>query len=64
MFDWEMPKSDIILAWRSHATLRRQAGDEALFERIIAEISKYLAILPEKINVPYVTRIYFAQLTN
>ncbi len=64
MFDWEMPKSDIIVAWRSHATLRRQAGDEATFERIIAEISKYLANLPQKINVPYATRIYFAQLTN
>jgi SAM-dependent methyltransferase len=63
-FDWEMPKSDIIVAWRSHATLRRQAGEQAIFERIIAEISTYLAILPEKINVPYVTRIYFAQLTN
>jgi len=63
-FDWEMPKSDIIVAWRSHATLRRQAGDEATFERIIAEISKYLASLPQKINVPYATRIYFAQLTN
>src|ERR1700683_216737 len=62
MFDWEMPKSDIIVAWRSHATLRRQAGDEAVFERIIAEISKHLAAFPEKIKVPYVTRIYFAQL--
>ncbi len=62
MFDWEMPKADIIVAWRSHATLRRQAGDEAIFERIIAEISNYLAKLPEKINVPYATRIYFAQL--
>lgn len=64
MFDWEMPKSDIIAAWRSHATLRRQAADEATFERIIGEMSKYLANLPEKINVPYATRIYFAQSTN
>lgn len=63
MFDWEMPKSDIIVAWRSHATLRRQAGDEAVFARIIAKISEYLASLPDKITVPYVTRIYFAQLT-
>jgi ubiquinone/menaquinone biosynthesis C-methylase UbiE len=63
MFDWQMRTADIIVAWRSHATLRRQAGDEAIFERIIAEISKYLAVLPEKINVPYATRIYFAQLS-
>jgi ubiquinone/menaquinone biosynthesis C-methylase UbiE len=62
-FDWEMPKSDIIVAWRSHATLKRQAGSDAVFDRIIAEISKYLATLPETINVPYTTRIYFAQLT-
>jgi ubiquinone/menaquinone biosynthesis C-methylase UbiE len=62
-FDWEMSKSDIIVAWKSHATLKRQAGSDALFDRIIAEISKYLASVPEKINVPYTTRIYFAQLT-
>jgi ubiquinone/menaquinone biosynthesis C-methylase UbiE len=62
MFDWEMPTSDILVAWRSHATLRRQAGDEATFERIIGEISKYLTSLPQRINVPYATRIYFAQL--
>jgi len=62
-FNWEMPKADIIVAWRSHATLRRQAADEAIFDRIVAEISKYLAILPEKITVPYATRIYFAQLS-
>jgi len=61
-FAWDMTKSDIIIAWKSHATLRRQAGDELNFERIIAEISKYLASLPERITVPYVTRIYFAQL--
>lgn len=62
-FDWEMPKTDVIVAWKSHATLRRQAGSDAVFDRIIAEITKYLAGSPEKINVPYTTRIYFAQLT-
>jgi ubiquinone/menaquinone biosynthesis C-methylase UbiE len=62
-FEWEMPKSDIITAWKSHATLRRQAGEEVTFARIIAEISRYLATLPQSINVPYATRIYFAQLT-
>jgi ubiquinone/menaquinone biosynthesis C-methylase UbiE len=62
-FNWEMPKSDIIIAWKSHATLKRQAGSDAAFDRIIAKISQYLAGLPEKITVPYTTRIYFAQLT-
>jgi hypothetical protein len=61
-FVWEMPKSDIIVAWKSHATLRRQAGSDAVFDKIIAEISKYLAPMPEKIDVPYTTRIYYAQL--
>jgi ubiquinone/menaquinone biosynthesis C-methylase UbiE len=61
-FVWEMPKSDIIVAWKSHATLRRQAGSDAVFDKIIAGISKYLAPMPEKIDVPYTTRIYYAQL--
>ena len=61
-FNWEMPKADVIIAWKSHATLRRQAGSDAVFDRIIAEITKYLASFPEKMNVPYATRIYFAQL--
>jgi ubiquinone/menaquinone biosynthesis C-methylase UbiE len=62
-FNWDMSASDIIVAWKSHATLRRQAGDDATFDRIIADISKYLTALPRKITVPYTTRIYFAQLT-
>jgi len=61
-FNWQMPKADIIVAWKSHATLKRQAGSDALFERIIADITKYLASMPENIDVPYTTRIYFAQL--
>lgn len=61
-FVWEMPKSDIIVAWKSHATLRRQAGSDAVFDKIVDEISKYLAPMSETINVPYTTRIYFAQL--
>jgi ubiquinone/menaquinone biosynthesis C-methylase UbiE len=62
-FEWEMLASDIIVAWKSHATLRRQAGSDALFEAIVTDISKYLSRLPKNINVPYTTRIYFAQLT-
>jgi len=49
------------VAWKSHATLKRQAGSDAAFDGIIANISSYLAGLPKLIDVPYTTRIYFAQ---
>jgi hypothetical protein len=42
--------------------LQRQAGSDAKFKRIIAEISSYLENLPAIIDVPYTTRIYFAQV--
>jgi ubiquinone/menaquinone biosynthesis C-methylase UbiE len=61
-FIWEMPRSDIVVAWKSHATLRRQAGSDSIFDKIIAELSKYMDGLPEQIDVPYTTRIYFAQM--
>ena len=61
-FLWEMPRADIIVAWKSHATLKRQAGGDALFNRIIAEISSYLERQSATIAVPYATRIYYAQL--
>ena len=60
-FLWKMPKSDVIVAWKSHATLKRQAGSDAVFNSIIKEIAGYLDKLPEIIDVPYTTRIYFAQ---
>lgn len=60
-FLWEMPRADIVVAWKSHATLRRQAGTDALFNRIIADISRYLQDLPATVEVPYTTRIYYAQ---
>ena len=60
-FVWKMPKSDVIVAWKSHATLKRQAGSDAVFSSIIKEIASYLDKLPEIIDVPYTTRIYFAQ---
>jgi SAM-dependent methyltransferase len=63
-FVWKMSKADAIVAWKSHATLRRQAGSDEVFGSIIHEISRYLEKLPEIINVPYTTRIYFAQKTN
>jgi ubiquinone/menaquinone biosynthesis C-methylase UbiE len=61
-FTWEMSKPDLIDAWKSHATLKRQSGGDAVFGHIIAQISSYLTSLDEIINVPYTTRIYFAQL--
>lgn len=61
-FSWSMEPADIVEAWRSHATLKRQAPSEAGFNKIIEEIARYLDGLPDRIDVPYTTRIYFAQL--
>jgi len=60
-FVWKMPKADVIIAWKSHATLRRQAASDSLFDSIIEQIASYTDELPEVIDVPYTTRIYFAQ---
>ena len=52
---------DTIEAWRSHATLERQAGDK--FSQVVDEISKYLDTLgKEVIEIPYTTRLWTAQL--
>ena len=52
--------ADCVEAWRSHATLRRQAGDK--FELILTEISERLASTGKtQIQIPYATRIWFAQ---
>ena len=63
-FVWKMEKEDIITAWKSHATLKRQAGSDAVFDTIIRRIASYLDGLPEIIEVPYTTRVYFAKKTN
>jgi ubiquinone/menaquinone biosynthesis C-methylase UbiE len=48
-------------AWRSHATLQRQAG--AAFDSVIASIEEYLLSLKTpKIQIPYSTNIWVAQL--
>lgn len=60
-FVWKMRKSDVVVAWKSHATLKRQAGSDSLFDSIIQQIANCLDKLPEVIDVPYTTRIYFAQ---
>lgn len=51
---------DVIEAWRSHATLARQAGGE--FPSILLEVENYLRdknVL--SIDVPYVTRMWYAR---
>lgn len=56
----EQSKEDCVEAWRSHATLERQAGDK--FHAIVDDIEKYLATLPgNSIDVPYQTNVWVAQ---
>lgn len=57
---WEQDITDTVQAWRSHATLHRQAGDN--FGAIIENIAKYLDSLGQKsITIPYTTRAWIAQ---
>jgi ubiquinone/menaquinone biosynthesis C-methylase UbiE len=56
-----MPRNDTMEAWRSHATLARQAGP--MFNKIIEEIEKTIGPKPA-MDVPYTTRIWFTQLLN
>jgi ubiquinone/menaquinone biosynthesis C-methylase UbiE len=60
-FVWSMSRIDVVGAWKSHATLKRQAGSDSVFNEIIEEIACYVDRLPATIDVPYTTRIYFAQ---
>lgn len=54
-------KEDVVEAWRSHATLERQAGES--FYTIITEIEKFIEQEhPKGITIPYTTRIWVAQL--
>ncbi|MBW3762546.1 class I SAM-dependent methyltransferase [Aeromonas jandaei] len=61
-FITEMTRDEILIAWKSHATLRREAGSDAIFDSIISDIEHYLSLIPEPVLVPYFTRIYTAQL--
>jgi len=57
----EQTLEDCVEAWRSHATLERQAGDA--FHYVIAAIKNYLLNLGTPIiRIPYTTNIYIAQL--
>ncbi len=51
-------KEDYVDAWRSHATLQRQAGEQ--FHAVVAAIEELLGDA-ETIAVPYVTRLWAAQ---
>lgn len=52
---------ECVEAWRSHATLERQAG--ATFGNVIAAIEEYLVSLKTPtIQIPYSTNIWIAQL--
>lgn len=57
----EQTITECVEAWRSHATLERQAG--ASFGAVVADIEKYLlSINVNTIQIPYSTNIWIAQL--
>ena len=56
-----VPVADVVEAWRSHATLQRQAGER--FGPIVEEIEGVLAGA-DAIEVPYTTRIWMARLAH
>ena len=59
----EQCRLDCVEAWRSHATLARQAGDR--FHHIVDMIDQMLADDGHEIfQVPYTTRIWAAQIRN
>lgn len=54
---------ECVEAWRSHATLARQAGSN--FDNVIKEIEKYLIGLKRStIHIPYTTNVWIAQKIN
>lgn len=53
--------AEMVEAWRSHATLHRQAGDR--FDGIIDDIEKMLGGLGrDTVTIPYTTRLWAARL--
>lgn len=51
---------ECLVAWRSHATLQRQAGPH--YDKILLEITRFLNSLPDPIiEIPYTTVIWAAQ---
>jgi ubiquinone/menaquinone biosynthesis C-methylase UbiE len=51
-------REDCIGAWRSHATLQRQAG--AAFDAVIAAITRVVEAEAPEFAVPYTTRVWMA----
>ena len=57
----EQTIEECVEAWRSHATLERQAG--AAFGDVVTSIEKYLVSLKTpRIRIPYSTNVWVAQL--
>lgn len=57
----EQTIEECVEAWRSHATLERQAGSK--FKDVVASIESFLIGLNKpKIQIPYSTNIWMAQL--
>jgi ubiquinone/menaquinone biosynthesis C-methylase UbiE len=57
----EQTIAECVEAWRSHATLERQAGK--VFPQVVDAIQKYLISLnTPTIQIPYATNIWVAQL--
>ena len=54
-------KADWIEAWRSHATLQRQAGPQ--FDAIVEGIADIVdRMVGDTVAIPYVTRVWIARL--
>jgi len=52
---------ECVEAWRSHATLERQAG--AAFGQVVSDIEAYLlGLKTPTIQIPYATNVWVAQL--
>jgi len=50
-----------LTAWRSHATLQRQAGDR--FAQVIQDIDAHLETMGlQELEIPYTTRIWFGSI--
>lgn len=57
---WKQNIAKVLEAWRSHATLARQAGDK--FDSIISDIESYLhGLNAAEIEIPYTTRAWIAR---
>jgi ubiquinone/menaquinone biosynthesis C-methylase UbiE len=57
-FTVDVSTTDYIEAWRSHATLRRQAGEgfHAIISKIESGVSEFTTL-----SIPYYTRMWYAQ---